>query len=206
MKLTRLCLAILSIFSFALLAQAQASRVHKEYDTKAKITIVETSVLYVMNTPELFVEFQLSSTYKGEQLTKPVKAVDLTLFSLAKAAQYTNNETLYAITDGARWKLGSASFLDMKGETKGGTDSFYGPNPYIGMQVPFPPSAKVRNKGGDVTGLHMEWAVVVLKPEQLAKLAAAQKVSFQLRDKTFELNETHMSILRDYVAQITPQP
>ena len=204
MKLIRFCFAIVFIATLTVSAAAQASRIHKEYLKDTKSTKVETPLLYVMNTPDLFIEFQLSAIYKGEQLTKPVKTIALTLFSLAKTTQYTAHEMLYATTDGTRWPIGGGSILDMKGETKNGTDTYYGPNPYIGMQVPFPASAKVRNKSGDVTGLHMEWLTVELKPEQLTKLAAAQKVSLQLRDKTFELNETHLSILRDYATQLTP--
>ena len=207
MKPSRSLLAVACTCAFALLAQGQASHIHKEYLKDSKSTKVETPLLYLTNAPEQFVEFQLSAVYKGERQTRPANPINLTLFSLAKTAQYGNRETLYAITDGTRWPVGTASVLDMKGETKKGADAFYGSaNPNVGMQVPFPPAAQVRNGGGDVTGLHMEWLNIVLKPEQLGKLAAAQKVSLQLKDKPFELNETHLSILRDFVAQITPQP
>lgn len=187
---------------------SQSSKVRSSYMKDVKRTKVETFLLYVMNTPDQFVELQLHAVYKGEKPVKPAEQLGLTIFSLAKKAQFRGDtQELFATTGGDRWRVGTGTRTGFKGDTNKGVESFLSENrPDMGMQVPFPQSAAVRNAGGDVNGLTMEWVEINIKPEQLSKLAAASEVRFQLGSTTFALNEEHLQILRDFVSQLTPQP
>ncbi len=209
MKLSHIWALLIAVATLSAFATAQTSRVHTTYSKDKKLTKVETSALYLMNTPEQFIQLTFESVYKGEKLDKPVDKVDLSIFSLAKKARYRgpSEQTLYAVTDGERWKVGTVLYLAMNGETKNGKDAYYSENnKYLGMEVPFPKTARVRNASGDVNGLTMEWLDINMKANQFAKIVAAKKVEFQLGSNAFELDENHMAIMSEFAAKITPGP
>src|SRR5689334_3645286 len=81
---------------------AQTSGVHSEYMKDSKSTKVETSSLYVYNTPEQFVELLFRSWYKGEKLTTPPTKIDLEIFSFSKNPIYSKEKDrpLVVIIDG----------------------------------------------------------------------------------------------------------
>ena len=209
MKLSRIRALLIIVATLPAFVAAQTSRVHTTYSKDRKLTKVETSALYLVNSPEQFIQLTFESVYKGEKLDKPVDKVDLSVFSLAKKARYRgpSEQTLYAVTDGERWKVGTVLYLAMNGETKNGKDAFYSENnKNLGIEVPFPQTAKVRNGSGDVNGLTMEWLDINMKANQFAKIATAKKVEFQLGSNAFELDETHMAIISEFLAKITPGP
>src|SRR5260221_5652057 len=150
------------------LASAQAPGVHTEYMKDNKTTRVETSLLYVQNAPDQFVELMLRSWYKGETLSKAPTRVDLEIFSLSKKPLYQGDKALVLLADGQELPIGSVSDLVLTGETKNGAETFYGVrgNPNVGMQVPVPQSAEIKARGNGVSGLSLEWMGIDMKPEQ----------------------------------------
>ena len=63
MKFRRQLPLLLLVFALPVCARAQSVRT--EYMKDSKQTAVETNLLYLLNTPEQFVEMQLRGLYKG---------------------------------------------------------------------------------------------------------------------------------------------
>jgi hypothetical protein len=202
MKLRQQLPVFLLIFALPVCARAQTVRA--EYMKDVKRTKVETNLLYLLNTPEQFVEVQFSTTYKGETLVKPPDKIEMTVWSVSKKALYRSSGQLSAVADGERLKLGFNDPAVMTGETKNGKDAFYNERG-LGLQVPIPAGATVRNAQG-VNGLTMEMLVFAFKPDQLEKIAGAKQVEFRLGDTTLAVTEGQMTILRDFASRLRPQP
>jgi hypothetical protein len=62
-------LPIMLVFVICVTCYAQGSGIHTEYMKGEKTTRVETSMLYVYNSTDQFVQLMLRSWYKGEKLT-----------------------------------------------------------------------------------------------------------------------------------------
>jgi hypothetical protein len=202
MKLRRRLPLLLLVFALPVCARAQAVSV--EYMKDAKRTRVETPLLYVLNTPEQFVEVQFTTTYKGATLVKPPDKIEISVWSVAKKAMYRGGRELGVVVDGERLKLGFNDPAVMTGETKNGVDAFYNERG-MGMQVPVPAVAKIRNAQG-VKGLTMELLVFALKPDQFEKIVGAKQVEFRLGDTPLALTEGQRAILRDFASRLRPQP
>lgn len=189
------------------LANAQAPGVHSEYMKDNKTTRVETNLLYLLNTPDQFVELILRSWYKGETLSKAPTRVALEIFSLSKKPLYEGNKALTLVADGEELPIGSVSNLVLTGETKNGADTFYGVrgNPNVGMQVPVPQSAEIKLKGNGVSGLSLEWMEIDIKPEQFFKLAKSKTMALRLGKSSFTFTEAQMNIIRNFATAITLQ-
>jgi len=202
MMIRGLLILLLAVTSFA-----QTSHVRVEYMKDVKKTKVEADFLYLTNTSDQFLQLQFHAVYKGDSLVKSPEVLGMTIFSLAKRTQYSNDVDLSATTDGEQWKIGTGTRAGMKGESKNGMDSYFSENrPGLGIQVPFPKTARVRNPNGDVNGLVMEWVEIKLKPEQITKLAAAKAIELHLGKNTVAFNDTHLQILKEFAAALTPQP
>ncbi|MGB7923858.1 MAG: hypothetical protein WCF57_11495 [Pyrinomonadaceae bacterium] len=194
------------LFALALSASAQDQHVRTEYMKDIKMTKVETDLMYVLNTPAQFAQVSLVSRYKGEKLVKPPTQITLSIWSTSKEALYRKEKDrkLLVKTDGEEWSLETTTHLVMKGETKGGKDTFYSENrPALGMQIPVPMSATVRN-GDNVNGLFMELMHIEMKPEQFAKIANAKKVEFRMGNTSFAFTEDQMNTVRDFAGRIKP--
>jgi hypothetical protein len=204
MKLRRQLPLLFLVLALPLCARAQS--VSTRYMKDSKQTAVETNLLYLLNTPEQFVEMQLRGFYKGETLVKMPDKVLISFWSVSKKALYRPAAQLNAVADGEQLKVGSEEPVSMTGETKDGKDIFYSDNrPGLGIQVPIPSTATVRNAKG-VTGLAMEWITLDLKTEQLLKISAAKQAELHLGGTTLPLTEGQMSIIRDFASRLKPQP
>jgi hypothetical protein len=187
---------------------AQESGIHTEYMKDNKTTRVETSMLYVYNTPDQFVQLTLRSWYKGEKLTSAPTKVDLEVFSFSKDPLYKKDKdrALVIVADGQESPIGKLTNMVMKGETRNGVDSFFavGGNPNVGMQVPVPPSAQIK-AGGNLNGITMEWMGISMKPDQFLKLAKAGKLEFRIGTTSLPLTDRQMEIIHNFANQITVQ-
>ncbi len=197
---------VLLVLSAAASSYSQNSGIHTEYMKDNKTTRVETSMLYVYNTPDQFVELVLRSWYKGEKLTSAPTKVDLEVFSFSKNPLYRKDKdrSLVIVADGQESTIGNLTNMVMKGQTKNGVDSFFavGGNPSLGMQVPVPQSAQIK-AGGTVDGVSMEWMGLSMKPDQFLKLAKAAKLEFRIGATSLALNDRHLEIIHNFANQIT---
>lgn len=189
-------------------ANAQGTGVHAEYMKDNKTTRVETSMLYVYNTPDQFVELTLRSWYKGEKLTSPPTKVDLEVLSFSKNPLYKKDKdrALVIVADGQESPIGNLRNMVMKGETKNGVDTFYAVdgNPNLGLQVSVPPSAQIK-ASGNLNGIMMEWMGLSMKPDQFLKLAKAAKLEFRIGSTSLPLTDKHVEIIHNFANQITVQ-
>jgi len=185
---------------------AQGSGVRTEYMKDNKTTRVETNMLYVLNTPDQFVQFTLRSWYKGDKLTAPPAKVDLEVFSFSKNPLYKKDKdrSVTIVADGVESAMGNLSNTVMKGETKNGVDSFFavGGNPNVGMQVPVPQSAQIKG-GGNLNGVTMEWMGLSMKPDQFLKLAKAARLEIRIGNTSLTLNDRQTEIVHNFASQIT---
>jgi hypothetical protein len=195
----------LSVFFILMLhACVQAQTVRTGYDKDSKKTTIETNMLYLLNAPEQFVEVQFTTSFKGEKMVKLPDRITVTVWSVSKKSLYRTGAQLSAIADGERLKLGINDPAVMTGETKNGEDSFYNEGG-LGLQVPTPASAKVRNAQG-VNGLALEMFVFTIKPDQLDRIGEAKQLEFRLGDTALPVTEGQMNILRDFASRLKPQP
>jgi hypothetical protein len=207
MNVTRIVVLVSLVFIAAGLGDGQAVGLHTEYMKDDKTTRVETSLLYVRNTPDQFVELMFRGWFKGEKPVKPPTKIAIEMFSLAKNPLYESKRSLIAICDGAQFEIGQVSDLVLNGETKNGIDTFYGVrgNPNVGMQLPVSQNAQIKSTGNGVTGLSMEWIGVDMKPEQFFKLAKSKTIELRLGNSSFTFSDTQMNIIRNLANAITPQ-
>lgn len=206
-KVHALLLSLL-LLAICVSGNAQGSGVHSQYIKDTKTTRVETSMLYVHNTPDQFVQLTLRSWYKGEKLTSAPTKVDLEVFSFSKNPGYKKDKdrAFVIVADGQEFPIGNLSNTVMKGQTKNGVDSFFtvGGNPNVGVQVPVPQSAQIK-AGGNLNGITMEWMAFSMKPDQFLKPAKAAKLEFRIGTTSLPLTDRHVEIIHNFANQITVQ-
>lgn len=193
-------------FALPLSVQAQDTHVHTSYAKETNTTMVETDLMYLINTPQQFIQFGLIARHPNQQLQKPPKKVDLLIWSSSKDVMYRadKDHTIIINTDGAEWSVTPQLYAVFKGETKNGQDLFWNEKrPIIGEPSPFPANMQVKAQGS-VTGLYMEQIFADLKPEQLQKIANAKKVKLQLGSIRIELSDEYMSTIRDFYNRLFP--
>ncbi len=194
------------VFASATIISGQGTGVRTEYLKDDNSTKVDTNMLYLLNTDDQFVQITFGSIFKGQDRpASPPKKIDIQIYSFSKKAVF-KDRSLVVITDTEEAKLGSLSNTIMKSEAKRGLDTFYatGGSPNVGMQVPIPQSAQIRNDPG-LSGLTMELMMLALKPEQFLKFANSPKIAFRVGDITLSLNDRHVEIVRNFAQQITPK-
>lgn len=201
--------ALLIVISMFVITRGQTtdSHVRTEYLPKVKMTKVETDAMFVINTPEQFMQLSLVARYPTQQLVKPPKTVNITIFSNSPRLMYesTKDQNLTVVTDGETWKAGELTYWSGKGErTKAGQEIFVNEKrPGLGLENPLPASALVR-EGKDIDRLYMEWLLIDLKMEQFAKIARAGTVEFQIGKTRFQFTENQMNTVRAFASRITP--
>jgi hypothetical protein len=210
MLMNKVHLLFLSLLLLAscVTANAQDTGVHTEYMKDNKTTRVESSMLYVSNTPDQFVELRLLSWYKGEKLTAPPAKVDLEVLSFSKDPLYKKDKdrAFVIVADGQESTMGNLSNSVMKGETVKGVDTFFvvGGNPNLGVQVDVPPSARIK-AGGNLNGITMEWMNLSMKPDQFLKLAKAAKLEFRIGATSLPLTDKQVEIVHNFANKIIVQ-
>lgn len=201
----------LSLLIFGMLAtafgQTQDPHVRTEYLPKVKMTIVETDMMFVINTPEQFMQVGLVARYPNQQLITPPKAINITIFSNSPKLIYENtkDQNLIVVTDGESWRAGELTYWSGKGEkSEAGQEIFVNEKRAgLGLSNPMPANALVK-EGKDVGRLYMEWLLIALKPEQFSKIAKAKTVELQIGKTKFQFTENQMNTVRAFNSQITP--
>lgn len=205
---SRLLFIAFVLFGCLLSVEGQTSGVRTEYMKDDKTTRVETNLLYVVNTPEQFVELQLRSWYKGEKLTSGATKVEIAFYSFSKSQLYKKDKdrVVVILGDGVETKVGTLTNTAFKGETENGIDTFFavGGNENLGMQVPVPQSAQIK-AGGSMTGVNMEMMDITIKPEMFLKLVRSSDFELRVGGIPIVLNDRHREILRNFTEQISPK-
>jgi hypothetical protein len=199
-------LCLLAVVCPAQPPQSPSSHITTEYLKDSKETRVSTNMLYVVNTPEQFLQLQLSAWYPKQQLVQPAKRISLDIFSYSRAPLYLREADwqVAVVADGETLELGRLAHTALRGEMQNGKETFYaGKQAVVGMQVPLPQRAQLRTTTpiGEMT---MEWLQLMIKPEQFARLAQAQQVELRFGSTRVVLNDVHKSIIREFTAAVTP--
>jgi TonB family protein len=206
MKISRLFLLAFYAFIFPAFVNAQDPHVHTRYVKEYKTTVVETDLMYVINNPQQFVQVGLITRYPGERLEKPLKKVDLLIWSFSKNDLYRKDtaRALKINTDGEVWNVVPGNYLVSKGETKNGQDIFWNEKrPDLGQPSILPKEALVKGAEG-VNGLFMEQVFIELKPEQLLLIANAKKVELQLGTTKIGFIADQLNTIRDFNSRLVP--
>jgi TonB family protein len=206
MKISRLVLLAFCVFVLPSFVNAQDPHVHTRYVEDSKTTVVETDLMYVINTPQQFVQVGLITRYSGERLEKPLKKVNLLIWSFSKADLYRKDttRTLKVNTDGEVWNVVPENYLVSKGETKNGQDIFWNEKrPDLGEPSILPKEALVKGVEG-VNGLFMEEVFIELKPDQLLLMAHAKKVELQLGATRIVFLAEQLNTIRDFSSRLSP--
>lgn len=185
MKKFRLALSLIFAASLAPPAQGQKPRVQKQYDKAENSTEVTANVLYLLNTPEHFIQLQVRGRHWGSQPILPAGGVYFEFYSFAAEKKYraAGDRQLSGVADGRplkfwRWDYGTA---------EGGEALRY-----------LPRAARVSGK------LVMEFLNFYVEPEQVSQLAAARDAELLLGPTRLPLDDTHKSIMREFVSHVTP--
>jgi len=206
MKVLTLFLFVFFSFILSPSLRAQDPHVHTRFIKESKTTMVETDLMYLINTPVQFVQVGLVARHPGERLEKPPKKIDLLIWSFSRDVMYRadKDHTVILRADGESWSITPELYAVFKGDTKNGQDVFWNEKrPVIGEPSPLPDNAQVRAQGG-VNGLFMEQIFVELKPEQLTKIANAKKVEIQLGISKFGFTDEYLSTTRDFNSRLIP--
>ncbi|MBD0371866.1 MAG: hypothetical protein ICV60_13585 [Pyrinomonadaceae bacterium] len=201
--------ALLILISMFVITPGQTtdSHVRTEYLPKVKMTKVETDMMFVINTPEQFMQLSLEARYPKQQLVTPPKTINVIIFSNSPRLIYesTKDQNLTVVTDGESWKAGELTYWSGKGErTKAGQEIFVNEKRAgLGLENPLPAGARVR-EGKDIDGLYMEWLSINLKWEQFTKIATAKTVEFQIGKTRFQFTENQMNTVRAFASHLTP--
>jgi TonB family protein len=209
MKISRIFLLALYAFALSPFASAQDPHVHTRYVKDSKTTVVETDLMYVINAPQQFMQIGLITRYAGERLEKPLKKIDLLMWSFSREALYRKDtaRTLKINTDGEVWDVAPGNYMVFKGETKDGQDIFWSEKrPALGEVSTLPKEALVKGDKGEagVNALFMEQIFIELKPDQLLKIAHAKKVDLQLGATRIGFIADQLNTIRDFSSRLAP--
>jgi hypothetical protein len=208
MKRYRILFLILLMPSFVYVANAQTSGVHTEYHKDYKETKVETSLLYLSNTPNQFTGLMLLSWFKGEKLIKVPTSVELRIYSLSRIPLYQKGKdrSLVFVIDDQEWALGKVYASIYKGKTKNGVDTFVSVEDdrriKSAWEVSAPRDAEIRS-GGNLYGVFMELISQDLNIEPFLKISKSAAFQIRLGSSSFTLTERQMNIIRNFVRQTT---
>lgn len=213
------------IITSCIISYAQEEpHVRSTYLTSVNVTVIETDVMYLTDTPAQFVQVFLRSSYKGEKLNKSPDKILLTILSTSQDVLYELDwrRNLAAVTDGKSWGLGEVRRLVMWGEAKNGKEVFssvgapaislppewgfdhiLGGKPGTSLNIIVPQNAKVR-RGKSINGLVTEYMQILLRLDQVVKMANAGKLKLQLGGKSFEFNDEQLTTTRDFAGRIKP--
>lgn len=195
----------------AISSSAQGSGVRTEYMKDNKSTRVETNMLYLINTPEQFLELQLRSWFKGSTISAPAREVAVEIYSFSKKPLFKKeaDREIVAITDSGESKVGTLSVKSYKGDPNNKDEGgflVYGlmGNPNVAMHIPVPSGALVKG-GGNVNALTMEMMSLSMKPDDFLKVAGSTKLELKIGNTLIPLNDRQVAIVRSFAEQITPK-
>jgi TonB family protein len=181
-------------------ANAQDTHVHTRYVKESDTTVTETDWMYIINTPQQFMQLGLVARQPNEQSSKSPRKINLAVWSFSREVMYREDKshTLNINTDGENWSVSPEAYLVFKGETENGQDIFWAEKRQkIGRPSLLPKTAQVKAQGS-INGLFMEQIFVELKPDQLLKIAKAGKVEMQLGATRLEISNDYLSTIRAF--------
>jgi hypothetical protein len=179
------CLSLLLCAALAAGAQGPKPRVQSQYEKGDNRTEVAANVLYMLNTPEQFVQLQLRGRYWGRRLLLPAEVVTLEFYSFSNEPKYRSerDRRLVAVADGRQIDLGQPVYKSAGADT-------------AAQLLP-----KVARVGGKLV---MESVVAFVEPEQVALLAAARAVELRLGALALPMDDVHRAIFREFVSHVIP--
>lgn len=186
MKKFRCALPLIFAALLAPHADGQKPRVEEKYDRASDTTELAAHVLYLLNTPEQFVQLQMRGKHRGRRQLLPAYALELEFYSFAAKKKFSDPRVtrgLVGVADGRPIKFEWWAY-----DTAGGDKA----------RQFLPRAASV---GGKPVLEYLSFAV---EAEQLAQLAAAREAELRLGPTRFPLDDTHKAIMREFVARITP--
>jgi hypothetical protein len=180
-------LLLMLAVSASAFGQGQRARVRAEYDQERGHTHVAANVLYLLNTPEQFVELQLRGQYWGKRLLFTADEVSLEFYSFSAAAKYRDEKSrrLVAVLDGKEFDLGPATYKTISADKAGEL---------------LPKNARLSGKP------LLEVLIAKVEPAHASALADARRVEFRLSDLRLALDDEHMSILREFNSFVNLAP
>jgi hypothetical protein len=185
MKTFRLALSLILAASLAPHARGQKPRVQKQYDKTANATEVAANVLYLLNTPEHFIQLQVRGRHWGSQPILPAGGVYFEFYSFAAEKKYRaeGDRRLSGVAGGRPLKFWWWDYGSAEGDKA--------------LQF-LPRSARVSGK------LVMEFLQFHVEPEQVALLAGSRDAELRLGPTRLALDDTHKSIMREFISHVTP--
>lgn len=202
-------LHLLFLLTFFILSPTLASaqedtHVHVRRSSDSDTTVVRTDWMYLINTPQRFMQLILNASYKGQRLQTPPDKVDLVIRSYSREIKDRGNKRsrLLVKTDGESWDVLSQTHLVYRGETKNGQSVFWEEKRVaVGQPGSLPENARIKD-GDGINGIFMEQVFFQLKPEQLLKIATAKSVELQLEETKFGLLVDYQNIVRSFLRRI----
>jgi hypothetical protein len=208
MKTLNRCLLSLLILSLTLVGYSQTQHIHSEFMKDGKETRVQTNFLYLNDSPEEFLEIQFEGWFKGQTPEKPPRLINLSVYAISNRGRYRNDNDrmVVAVADGDELKLGTLDyFANLNGETNKGNEAFFAKGGSgVGIQIPVPHGAQVRDHG-KIDGLTAEMMSLKVKLDQLARLANAKALILRIGKSSFTIREGHMEAIREFTVAITPK-
>lgn len=185
-------------------AQSQESHIQSRYAKATDQTIVESDLLYVINMPGQFMQLQFAARYVGQgKPTHPPNSLGIQFSSFAPEALYQLDAAhqLRVKADDQVFDFGLLTYsrYDENTRTK---DNEKRTNP--GVRLALPSVARVGSISKQ-TGLTVE----IMSPrsvdfDAVIRISQAQSVVMKIGETVFPLTATQLSILREFVASITP--
>jgi hypothetical protein len=167
-------------------AHGQKLRVEEKYDRASDTTELAAHVLYLLNTPEQFVQLQMRGQHSGRQQLLPAYGIRLEIYSFAAKKRFNDPRVtrgLVGVADGRPIKFEWWSYDTAEGDK---------------ARQFLPRAAGV---GGKPV---LEYLSFVAEIEQLAQLAGAREAELRLGPARLALDDTHKAIMREFVARTTP--
>ena len=199
----RLVSAILFLLIGSSFASAQETHIDSRYIKEIDRTVVRSDVLYVVDTPDQFIQLQLTGRYpkKGP----PTEAPDRLSFefgSFTRLPLYKLDEShrLAVKADDRILDLGLMSYSEMH---ESGKDKYFARDATLGYNTTLPPTALVRKTvPSELTFERM--SVSGIRPSELSTMAQAQQLIMKIGSTVFALRPTQMAILREFAASVIP--
>ena len=182
--------------SFSGVVLGQESHIETSYMKETDATSVNTDELYVINMPTQFMSVQLSATYpkKGSPAQAPNR-ISIRFSSFAPQPLYEPEQAhqLRVKIDDRVFDFGILNYVKLVGLNGKNYDRRYG----------LPSVALLKASKTEVLGVEIMMAKDFTFAD-VSMLAGAKSVVMKIGDTVFPLTATQISILREFVAALTP--
>jgi hypothetical protein len=188
--------------------RGQDSHVLTRYEKGIDRTVVHSDLLYVVNTPSQFIQIQMVGRYpKQGKPTEPPDRIYVEFFSFAAKPLYQMDvaHRLQVKADDQILDFGLLSYsnvADKIAEKNKEKSKQIKSNLAVQAQLPATALISANRKS---TGLTLElMSIQELSLADLTRMARANVVLMKIGDTIFRLTPIHMTILREFVAAISP--